>query len=91
MISPTASGINGHVKDSVTNQPLSAKISLQIEGEPAFEIICDTDGNFRERLAQDTYTVTASMTGYISKPIVVIIEDGYRGVEIELEREVASQ
>jgi hypothetical protein len=80
-------GVNGSVKDSVTNLPLKAKISIAGFDADSSEIYSDSlFGKYYRFLIQGNYNITFSAPGYYSKTInnVAVINDSAKSLDVLL-------
>lgn len=80
-------GVNGSVKDSVTNLPLKAKISIAGFDADSSEIYSDSlFGKYYRFLIQGNYNITFSAPGYYSKTInnVAVINDSAKSLNVLL-------
>jgi len=80
LINPPITGFKGEVKVIGTNEPLSnVTISIQKEGEVAFEMMTDDEGGYSHQVSAGKYTITVSAVGYITQTKEVEMKaDGYK-------------
>ncbi len=80
LINPPVAGIKGEVKASGTNAPIvGATLSIQADGEVAFDLFSDDDGNYSHQMGAGKYTITVSANGYTSQSKTVDMKaDGYK-------------
>ena len=64
---PPAGGLEGHVTDVATGNPLEGVLVTATQGETSIQDITDPTGYYSMTLPADTYTVTASLDGYVTQ------------------------
>ncbi len=86
LINPPVAGIKGEVKVISTNEPIAgATISIQKEGEVAFEMLTDDDGRYSHQVSAGKYTISVSAVGYVSQTKSVDMkDDGYKRFDFEM-------
>jgi hypothetical protein len=76
----------GFVKVNGTNEPIAgATISIQKEGEVAFEMLTDDDGRYSHQVSAGKYTISVSVVGYISQSKEMDLKsEGYKTLDWEV-------
>ncbi len=72
--------MKGEVKSTGTNAPISgATVSIQKQGEVAFDILTDDEGSYSHQVGAGKYTITVNSAGYVSQSKAVDMKaDGYK-------------
>ena len=80
LINPPVAGMKGEVKVSGTNEPIGgATISIQKEGEVAFEMLTEDDGSYSHQVSEGKYTIVVSANSYVTQSKEVDMKaDGYK-------------
>lgn len=79
-------GVHGFVTDSVTGQPVKAKVFIAGHDIDSSWVFSDhANGDFHRYLKAGTYPVTFSAPGYISKTVIVTVTDAEKQfVDVQL-------
>lgn len=90
LINPSRAGLKGIVKDSVSFEPMAGvQVETQKAGESASNTVTDVDGKYSVQLAESTYKVTVSATGYVTQAVDVDITKGsFKTMVFELVKEM---
>ena len=86
LINPPVTGMKGEVKVNGSNEPMAgATISIQKEGEVAFEMLTDDDGRYSHQVSAEKYTISVGAVGYVSQTKSVDMkDDGYKRFDFEM-------